>query len=210
MAKKVEDAVFEYMKAQNRPYSAADIFSNLHKEHGKTAVTRAVETLSQQGKLLEKTYGKSKIYVVHQSQFPAVNNEEITKLDAGIKELTEKVMSLQTEYQKKSSLLGQLKSSLTTADAVEKVKILKEEVAKMKTHLKSLKSMSGTIDPAQKKKVYEQHKTYVGHWRKRKRMTSDLMNAVLEGYPKSKKVFMDEVGIETDEACSVTIFKTHV
>jgi hypothetical protein len=29
-------AVLEYLNRQNRPYSAVDIFNNLHKEYGKT------------------------------------------------------------------------------------------------------------------------------------------------------------------------------
>uniref|UniRef100_H2ZD74 Homologous-pairing protein 2 homolog n=1 Tax=Ciona savignyi TaxID=51511 RepID=H2ZD74_CIOSA len=203
----IEDAIFDYMKTQNRPYSVGDIFSNLHKEYGKTAVTKTVEVLSQRGKLLEKVYGKTKIYVVHQSQFPVVQKDELTKHDDEIKQLNEEVVSLQTENQKRSSLLNQLNSSVTTADAMEQVKKLGEEVKKMQNHLNSLKSMSGSIDPTQKKKTLEQHKTFVGQWRKRKRMTSDLMNAVLEGYPKSKKLFLEEVGIETDEICGVTVFK---
>lgn len=28
--------ILDYMKAQNRPYSAVDVFNNLHKEFGKT------------------------------------------------------------------------------------------------------------------------------------------------------------------------------
>ena len=31
-----KDAVLSYLMKQNRPYSAVDVFNNLHKEHGKT------------------------------------------------------------------------------------------------------------------------------------------------------------------------------
>lgn len=34
---------------------------------------------------------------------------------------------------------------------------------------------------------------------------SDMINAILEGYPKSKREFLDEVGVETDEDCKVLI-----
>lgn len=41
------DAVLDYLKAQNRPYSVNDIVLNLHKEHGKTAVQKALDKLVQ-------------------------------------------------------------------------------------------------------------------------------------------------------------------
>ena len=42
-----EAAVLDYLTKQNRPYSVNDIVSNLHKEHGKTAVQKAVDNLVQ-------------------------------------------------------------------------------------------------------------------------------------------------------------------
>jgi len=41
------DAVLGYLRSQNRPYSVNDIVQNLHKEHGKTAVQKAVDKLVQ-------------------------------------------------------------------------------------------------------------------------------------------------------------------
>lgn len=35
--------------------------------------------------------------------------------------------------------------------------------------------------------------------------TAELCDAILEGYPKSKKQFFEEVGIETDEDHNVTL-----
>lgn len=35
--------------------------------------------------------------------------------------------------------------------------------------------------------------------------TTELCDAILEGYPKSKKQFFEEVGIETDEDHNVTL-----
>lgn len=48
MTKKEEDAstkIYAYLKDQNRPYSVNDIFLNLHKEVGKTAVQKALDSL---------------------------------------------------------------------------------------------------------------------------------------------------------------------
>jgi len=48
------DAVYKYMKMQNRPYSVNDIVTNLHNEYNKTMVQKAMEQLVTDGKLFEK------------------------------------------------------------------------------------------------------------------------------------------------------------
>ncbi|XP_015282081.1 PREDICTED: homologous-pairing protein 2 homolog [Gekko japonicus] len=95
--------LLRYLREQNRPHSAQDAFGNLQREHGlgKTALVKALEQLTQQGKIKEKVYGKQKIYFPDQA--------------------------------------------------------------------------------------------------------TELLDAILEGYPKSKKQFFEEVGIETDEDFHVTL-----
>jgi 26S proteasome regulatory subunit (ATPase 3-interacting protein) len=41
---------------QNRPYSTNDILLNLHKEHGKTAIQKAIDLLVVEGKVTEKVF----------------------------------------------------------------------------------------------------------------------------------------------------------
>uniref|UniRef100_A0A8C3C329 Leucine zipper with capping helix domain-containing protein n=1 Tax=Cairina moschata TaxID=8855 RepID=A0A8C3C329_CAIMO len=53
--------------------------------------------------------------------------------------------------------------------------------------------------------VCSEQRLYCKEWRKRKRMATELLDAILEGYPKSKKQFFEEVGIETDEDHNVTL-----
>ena len=53
-----ESLIFEYMKIQNRPYSANDVFLNLQKKVGKTQVIKLLEEMGSNGKLVEKIYGK--------------------------------------------------------------------------------------------------------------------------------------------------------
>nr|XP_039263890.1 homologous-pairing protein 2 homolog [Styela clava] len=202
---KVETDVYEYMKIQNRPYSAADVFSNLHKVHGKTAVVKAMETLAVDKKLIEKAYGKSKIYVINQNEFPEVSDLEITKLEEDIKLWTEKCETSQSELKLIKASLRTHLSSLTTEDAKSKVNQLQKEVKQLKERLTKAKQSTEDISEEDKKNIYKNHKQFVSHWKKRKRMTTDLMEAVLEGYPKSKKVFIEEVGIETDEECNAKI-----
>ena len=49
-----KSAVHKYLRDQNRPYSINDILLNLHKEHGKTALQKAIDVLVVEGKVIEK------------------------------------------------------------------------------------------------------------------------------------------------------------
>ena len=49
-------------------------------------------------------------------------------------------------------------------------------------------------------------KTVTG-WRKRKRMASDILDSILESWPKSKASLFEEIGVETDESVGVKMPK---
>ena len=98
MSKKSPDStVLEYLRQQNRPYSATDIFNNLHKEFGKTAVTKSLESLAAANKIMEKTYGKQKVYAPCQDVFGEFNENDLKNYDVKIKEAEVRVAGLQKE-----------------------------------------------------------------------------------------------------------------
>ena len=59
-------AVLQYLVQQNRPYSAQDVFMNLHKEHSKAVVQKVIDQLVETKELREKVNGKQKCYVANQ------------------------------------------------------------------------------------------------------------------------------------------------
>ena len=59
-------AVLQYLVQQNRPYSAQDVFMNLHKEHSKAVVQKVIDQLVETQELREKVNGKQKCYVANQ------------------------------------------------------------------------------------------------------------------------------------------------
>ncbi|CAI8032609.1 Homologous-pairing protein 2 homolog, partial [Geodia barretti] len=100
--------------------------------------------------------------------------------------------------------LSALNSSLTAEQASNQLRELEKETGEMNKQLTKLKS-GDRVSPEECKKVTKAHTEAVRHWRKRKRMTTDIVNAILEGYPKSKKQLFEEVGIETDEDYGVSV-----
>lgn len=59
----------EYLTMQNRPYSATDIFNNLHGQVGKTSVVKTLTKLYEEGRINGKAYGKQWIYFAKQVEF---------------------------------------------------------------------------------------------------------------------------------------------
>ncbi|KAG8006814.1 Homologous-pairing protein 2-like protein, partial [Nibea albiflora] len=202
--------ILAYLNEKNRPYSAQDVFCNLQKQHGlgKTAVVKAMELLALEGKIKEKTYGKQKIYFADQSQFQDVKEADLKAIDCQISELSAELQSLTQSCRQLDAELKELSSSLTTEEMVSEIKELKAECSGYTARLEKIKSATNHVTPKEKEKVYKERDVYVKEWKKRKRLASDMINAILEGYPKSKKEFLDEVGVETDEDCKVVVPST--
>eukprot|EP00117_Sycon_ciliatum_P007862 scpid60107/ scgid10808/ Homologous-pairing protein 2 homolog; Nuclear receptor coactivator GT198; PSMC3-interacting protein; Proteasome 26S ATPase subunit 3-interacting protein len=191
--------VLAYLAQQNRPYSAGDIFSNLHKEVGKTAVVKALEDLAQQGKVREKVYGKQKVYMVCQSDESEMTEEEMAAVDAEAAEVQKELTGLEAECRTKEATLSGLTSALTTEEAEKQLAIVSKEVKEMEERLDQIKGGSNHISPGEKEKICKQHDLMKKTYRKRKRMAMEVVDSILEGYPKSKKQLLEEIGIETDE-----------
>ncbi|XP_020508156.1 homologous-pairing protein 2 homolog [Labrus bergylta] len=202
--------ILSYLNEKNRPYSAQDVFCNLQKQHGlgKTAVVKAMELLALEGKIKEKAYGKQKIYFADQSQFKDVNDADLKAMDRQISELSAEVQSLTQTCRQLDAELKELNSSLTTKEIQSEIQELKAECSGYRGRLEKIKSATNHVTPEEKEKVCKERNVYVKEWKKRKRMASDMMNQILEGYPKSKKEFLDEVGVETDEDCKVVVPST--
>uniref|UniRef100_A0A8D1VPG3 Homologous-pairing protein 2 homolog n=1 Tax=Sus scrofa TaxID=9823 RepID=A0A8D1VPG3_PIG len=206
--------LLKYLQEQNRPYSAQDVFGNLQREHGlgKAAVVKALEQLAQQGKIKEKVYGKQKIYFADQDQFDMVSDADLQGLDAKIVALTAKVQSLQQSCRHMEAELKELTSALTTPEMQKEIQELKKECAGYTERLQNIKAATNHVTPEEKEQATE------------------LFDAILEGYPRSKKQFFvsaalppwlrafvgpvsfsspsgpqEEVGIETDEDHKVTL-----
>ncbi|XP_075894729.1 homologous-pairing protein 2 homolog [Nelusetta ayraudi] len=209
MSKKDNGApiILAYLNEKNRPYSAQDVFNNLQKQHGlgKTAVVKAMELLALEGKIKEKIYGKQKIYFADQAQFEDVKDSELQAMDRQISELGAEGQTLTQSCRQLDAELKELNSSLTTDEMMSEIQELKTECAGHRARLEKIKSATNHVTPAEKEKVYREREVYVKEWRKRKRLASDMINAILEGYPKSKKEFLDEVGVETDEDSKVVL-----
>lgn len=83
-------AIKEYMIKQNRPYSVQNLLDNMHGRVPKKICEKVLADLTDKEKVLVcKEFGKAKIYLANQDNFPATSTEELRKIDDQIKERKE-------------------------------------------------------------------------------------------------------------------------
>jgi 26S proteasome regulatory subunit (ATPase 3-interacting protein) len=58
--------VLDFLVKQNRPMSANDILSNFTGQLTKSVIDKALETLTSDQKIIEKLYGKQKVFMALQ------------------------------------------------------------------------------------------------------------------------------------------------
>jgi len=200
-----EKTIQEYLEKQNRPYSAGDIFNNLHKEFGKTAVVKALENLALQKKIIEKIYGKQKVYAPTQDRFGDIKPEELKSLDAKCVDLQGELKKLQSEIKQQENEISIFAKQMTTEELAESVENLEKLNTELTQKINKIKSGRFLITKEERQKINNHAEKMISHWRKRKRMTNDIVDGILEGYPKSKKHLLEETGVETDEEVGVAL-----
>ncbi|VDM20728.1 unnamed protein product [Hydatigera taeniaeformis] len=190
--------VLAYMTRENRPFSVNDIVTALQKAHGKTVISKAVDELVLDASLVEKVYGKQKVFVVSQvraaafpyhdceEKLPRPDSSELKAMDDKINELTTNLQQLRDRVRVVESELKSVQSSLSLQEARDQNAVLEIKIGE----IKKLISEYGSEPPVPPEEFSQ---------------AMDIVDAVAEGYPKSRKELMDDVGIETDEDRGVSI-----
>lgn len=70
---------------QNKPYSAVNIFDNLHKAVKRAHVNRVLDKLADQGHIKLKQYKKFKLYYADQAQYGDITQASVAALEAKCK-----------------------------------------------------------------------------------------------------------------------------
>ncbi|KAH8581865.1 uncharacterized protein ELE39_003668 [Cryptosporidium sp. chipmunk genotype I] len=115
------EAIFNYMKEQNRPYSVQNVVDNLHNIYSKKQVTDEMERLATEGKFVCKEYGKQKVYLVDQSDCKELNKEEMEALDKSISLCESELNDLEVK-------LKQLKQETRNISVPLPINVLEEKI----------------------------------------------------------------------------------
>ncbi|XP_039146161.1 homologous-pairing protein 2 homolog [Dioscorea cayenensis subsp. rotundata] len=202
----VEGIVLSYVNEQNRPLNSQNVADALQKfKLKKTAIQKALDTLSDSGQISFKEYGKQKIYLARQDQFNILNSEELDQM----KKANSKLQA-ELEVQKKAIVEVEaenraLQSNLTLEEIRTKESKLKAEVSLMEEKLEKLRTGIVLVKPEDKKATEEAYREKINQWRKRKRIFKELWDTLTDNSPKDLKEFKEELGIEFDEDVGVSL-----
>ncbi|KAK1263804.1 hypothetical protein QJS04_geneDACA011904 [Acorus gramineus] len=186
----VEGIVLNYVNEQNRPLNSQNVADALQKYNlKKTAVQKALDSLSDSGQISFKEYGKQKIYIARQDQFNIPNSEEL-------EQMKKENSKLQEELEKQNKAIGEVEAEIRALQSnltLEQIRIketkLKAEVKEMEERLAKLSEGTALVNPEDRKAVEEIYMEKTNHWRRRKRIFKDVWDAITENSPKDVKEF---------------------
>ncbi|XP_050296816.1 homologous-pairing protein 2 homolog [Anthonomus grandis grandis] len=202
-----QKVVLQFLEEQNRPYSLIDIQGGIKgSDIGKTTIQKALDALVENEQVRVKVYGKQKVYFIAQSTDMSSNdlNEAIIALDRQINELVSNIQESTQKLKQTTAQHEKTKGKLTLAEACEKKVQLESRAKDLKDQLKKFEGID-PVKPEVKKKVEQNYEKNLGLFKKRKRMCLDIIDAILENYPKTKKQLYEDVGIETDEDAGFSV-----
>ncbi|XP_028166743.1 homologous-pairing protein 2 homolog [Ostrinia furnacalis] len=192
------EAILKYLVDTNRPYSCADVTVNLRGAYTKTVVQKNLDALAESGKIKCKLYGKQKVYAAIQLDNQEAEND-VEDYDALFKTLTETLAEKSNGLKAAETTLKTLTSAPTTTSAKSQIAEARTRIESLEAKLGTLRNSTEVLSADEKATIMNAHDTMLREYRKRKRICSDILEAILEGYPKTKKTLLDELCIETDE-----------
>jgi len=204
----LSSTVKSYLVRTNRPFSATDVFNNLNTKDNKlskTAVFKTLDELASRQEIQEKVNGKQKVYFADQNNFDTIDDKQMKELDLELNQLDKEVNQLQDKVKLKETRLSTHKNCLTSEQISGQLSELKAEIKDLHKRLDSIDSKAKDFDPKENQKLKTDRQKLVTEWRKRKRMATNMVDMILESYPKPKKALLEEIGLETDEELKVSL-----
>ncbi|XP_042391778.1 homologous-pairing protein 2 homolog isoform X1 [Zingiber officinale] len=200
-----EGIVLSFVDEQNRPLNSQNVADALQKYNlKKTAVQKALDTLSDNGQISFKEYGKQKIYLARQDKFKIPNKEELDQMKEDIRNLQDALGIQKKAITEVEAEIKALQSNLTLEEIRTKEAELLSEVDEMGSKLSKLLSGVVLVKPEDKKLIEGTYIEKINHWKRRKRMFKELWDAITENSPKDLKEFKEELGLEYDEDIGVS------
>ncbi|ORY15811.1 hypothetical protein BCR34DRAFT_532319 [Clohesyomyces aquaticus] len=188
--------ILNYLRKQNRPYSATDISANLHNKVTKAATAKILKDLHErneiEGRNLQPMTDDYPIRPKstnnsHKNPNDAVSPEALDAIDEKISELRTYTTNFLVTAKTLRGTLSSLNSSLTTADLIASVSALDAEKAEIQARLESLKA-------GKAKKVTKQEREAVeAEWnkwsrvsKKREKMSGEMWTLIVDFLPEEQ------------------------
>lgn len=194
MTDKIVKAVYDFLLKHNRPYSLNDVQN--HTKEGKAGVTKALALLVEEGKVVEKTYGKQKIYYVNQDMLETLSDEELAELKEEIRVLSKRVSELSREDKRLDTELKNIHSLPSMAKLEQEEMELRKEMERYEIKPDPSQKVDENYDPEEHRRIKIIHRRVTRELEKRKSIIADALEMILDGSGKTKDDLIEEIGLE--------------
>ncbi|GLC39525.1 Homologous-pairing protein 2 [Pleodorina starrii] len=200
-AQSAEVQIERIVREQNRPFGLQQLV-DLGATTGlkKAQVSKAVDSLVADGKVLCKEFGKTKLFIPPQAGLKVLTKEEFESRKATVKELQQQCQKEAVECKQLESELAQLRSALSEEEIARQTAEVTKKLADDEAKLKMLKAGSVLVTAEERAAVEKTLLTNLDWWRKRRGMFKNIWSAISEGLDGKQADLFEEIGIETDEA----------
>lgn len=200
MSKQGKSLVLDHLIEKNRPMNATDVHTNLNGQVSKTQVSNLLDELAAEKKIIEKTYGKQKIYMASQSTDCTNIKADLRALDEQVFTLKNEVNLIKNENSRYENELRGHSDKVPLPELEKSVKKLHDEVDELKTKLHELKSAkTEVVSKEEKTKILKEREKLVKEWRKYKRIAMEMLNIILDNGNMKKDKLCDDLGVILDE-----------
>ncbi|XP_037914158.1 homologous-pairing protein 2 homolog isoform X2 [Hermetia illucens] len=200
--------LLKFLHDNMRPFSFNDIHERCAKSESRSAVQKAIDSLVSREKVIEKQIGKQKIYFLNQG----VDNDdqevaEISQLEQKVDNLQKSLKEKEERIKKYEIELKQLSSKPSQIDLEIQQDDLKIKVLTLTEKLDLRRASQGNISESDHdiKNIQDKYSKMLAEFRKRKRICNNMIDSILEGYPKTKKQLLEDIGVETDEMVNFSL-----
>merc|ERR1711908_233348 len=118
--------------------------------------------------------------------------EEIEKMTNELKVKDEKLKDLKTELRSKKQQKSGREATVALVDKLENIQLEKNKLK----NASLLGNKGSTVDVGMSIKLKARVTKLLTTWRSRRKKTEEIIDTIMDQFPKSKAEFVDEVGLE--------------
>ena len=194
------------MQERNRPYSITNLVDEMHGDYSKTVIQKSIDTLVENGKIVCQLFGKStKLYYPKQEGLAVATNEELKEMDEKIEEHRTQVEEMKEKLEGLRTQKNILAAKQTLPELRQTRTEIETDTKKAGKRLQELINGSSGINPDSIKTIEKEFKKNCQEWKRRRALTRELLSFLEEPTGKPAKVFVEELGLETDEMAGVSL-----
>ncbi|KAH8592356.1 Tat binding protein 1-interacting protein-domain-containing protein [Bisporella sp. PMI_857] len=197
--------ILEYLRVQNRPFSATEVSANLRGKVTKTMADKLLKEMEGRNEIMMKATntdatkkGTQFVFWAIQDPSDIVSPAELAAMDETITYLRTNIPTLKSILKTLSSTLATFRASPTVVELATKVQSLKSENEEKQARLNAFKE--GEVKPVtaeEKEKIEKESKYWSGKSTKRKKAFEHLEAMLMDGM--SKEEIWERAGLEEDE-----------